>query len=582
MCFGVRLHAGVSDSNPKKYAAAFQLSFTPCRYWYAASDPPGRENHFTQWHSILRWIVRHRLTLRDVFLLLACMATAALLAIEIDLFTNGDQMSARQREIELDEALALGALLSVGLLLMSWRLLRSQRRETQRRIEAERRARELALQDALTGLPNRRRFDQEIKAAVSAPPRANGAHAVLLLDLNGFKRVNDVYGHGTGDEVLIEVAARLQQAVREGDLAVRLGGDEFAILARQLVGAEDATSIALRVTKAFEQPVTIGSTRHDIGVGIGIALFPQDGADSAEILRKADIALYRAKSEPGSASRFFEAEMDAHMRERDLIERELRAAIAEGTVVSHFQPLIDLQSQRITGFEALARWTHPTLGEVPPERFIPIAESCGLIYQLTEALLRQATRAAAAWPPDVTLSFNISPVLLREPTLGLHVLSILGETGFSPQRLELELTESALVSDMEAAQRTLGALHAAGVRIALDDFGTGYSNLYHLRNFKVDRIKIDRSFVDRMELDPNSASLVRALMGLGHGLGLTITAEGVERPEQATALLDQGCQHAQGFLYSKAVPADVALDLLAARQGDPPAGVGAVSASGRR
>jgi diguanylate cyclase (GGDEF)-like protein len=411
--------------------------------------------------------------------------------------------------------------------------------------------------------PDRRRFDQEIRAAVAAPPRSNGAHATLLLDLNDFKRVNDVYGHGTGDEVLIEVATRLQRAVREGDLVVRLGGDEFAILACQLGGPEDATSIARRVIKEFDPPIAVGSTRHPIG--IGIALFPQDGQTSDEILRKADIALYRAKAEGVSAARFFEAEMDANIRERDLIERDLRNAIEAGAVEAHFQPLIDLQTNRISGFEALARWTHPTIGEVPPERFIPIAESCGLINKLTLLLLRQAARAAIEWPKDVTLSFNISPVGLKDSTLGLHIQSILGEVGLASHRLELELTESALVRDMEAAQRTLGALHAAGVRIALDDFGTGYSSLYHLRNFKIDKLKIDRSFIDCMERDPESALLVRALLGFGRGLGLTVTAEGVERPEQAQALMEQGCEQAQGFLYSKALSTSDALDLLQSR-----------------
>ena len=325
------------------------------------------------------------MTLQDGLLLAAVFAIAVMLAFEYDIFWGPHAAVSQEREIELDEALALGTLLSLGLLAMSWRLLRAQRREMNRRIVAERRARELALQDVLTGLPNRRRFDQEIKAAIASPPRSNGAHAILLLDFNNFKRVNDVYGHGTGDEVLIEVAARLQRAVRDGDLVVRLGGDEFAILARHLAGPEDATSIALRVIKEFDVPVTIGSTRHPIGVGIGIALFPQDGQTIEEVLRKADIALYRAKAEGVSASRFFEPEMDAHIRERDLIERDLRNAIEAGTVEAHFQPLIDLQTKRISGFEALARWTHPTIGEMPPERFIPIAESCGLINKLTPA-----------------------------------------------------------------------------------------------------------------------------------------------------------------------------------------------------
>ena len=275
-------------------------------------------------------------------------------------------------------------------------------------------------------------------------------------------------------------------------------------------------------------------------------------------MRKADIAMYRAKAEPRSTTRFFrffEVEMDVRIRERDLIERGLRAAIRDGLVQPYYQPLIDLRTRQVVGFEALPRWTHPKLGDVPPDRFIPIAESCGLLGELTDHLLRQAARAACQWPEEVTLSFNVSPSQLRDRTLGLRILSILGEARLSPRRLEIEITESALVRDLEGAQQVLGALRDAGVRIALDDFGTGYSSLYHLRNFKIDKLKIDRSFVANMERDPEGAAFVRALLGLGHGLGMTVTAEGVEQLAQAATLLEHGCEQAQGFLYSRAMPA---------------------------
>ena len=285
-----------------------------------------------------RTIMRHRNSFVEGLLLLATMAVATFIVYEYDIFSNSQGVTSQEHVIELDEAVALAAVLCVGLLVISWRLLLSLRREVTRRTEAEQRARELAHQDSLTGLPNRRQFDQELKAAIAAPPRIDGAHAVLLLDLNGFKRINDLYGHATGDEVLINVARRLQWAVRDGDLVVRFGGDEFAVLARQLAGAEEATSIALRVIKELDQPITFGSTRHQIGVGIGIALIPQDGQNAVEIMRKADIALYRAKAERGSTSRFFEASMDSRIRERDLIERELRAAINDGAVQPYYQP----------------------------------------------------------------------------------------------------------------------------------------------------------------------------------------------------------------------------------------------------
>ena len=319
------------------------------------------------------------------------------------------------------------------------------------------------MQDALTGSPNRRRFDQELKGALSAPPHSHGAHAVFLLDLNAFKRINDLYGHGIGDEVLINIAMRLRRAARQEDLVTRFGGDEFAILARELAGSEDATNIALRVIKELDQPIATGPLKHHVGVAIGIALLPQDGRSEIEILRRADIALYRAKDEKSkSASRFFDADMDARTQERDLIERDLPGAINKGDVRPYYQPLIDLQTKHIVGFEALARWRHPTLGEVSPERFIPVAESCDLIAELTDHLLRQAARDATRWLDSLTLSFNISPSQLKERTLGLRILTILAEAGLSPRRLEIELTESALMRDLAGAQAGCRRAHRAG------------------------------------------------------------------------------------------------------------------------
>jgi len=471
------------------------------------------------------------------------MAVAVLIAYEYDVFPNPPGVPTKEYVIEADEALALATLLCLGLLALSWHFLLTQRREVARRIEAEQRAHELAMQDAITGLPNRRQFDQELKDALAALPHSHGAHAVFLLDVNAFKRVNDLYGHGIGDEVLINIAMRLRRAARQEDMVARFGGDEFAILACELTGSEDAS------------------------VSIGIALIPEDGNSEVEVLRKADIALYRAKDEkPRSASRFFDAEMDARTQERDLIERDLPSAIVKGGLRCYYQPLIDLRTKQIAGFEAPARWQHPTLGEVPPDRFIPVAESCGLMNELTDRLLRQAARDAAKWPENMTLSFNISPSQLKERTLGLRILSIIAEAGLSARRLEIELTESALVRDLPGAQALLGALRSAGVRIALDDFGTGYSSLYHLRNFKIDKIKIDRSFVDNMEQKPDAFALVRALLGFGRGLGLTVTAEGVEKPAQALALHQEGCQQAQGYLYSRAMSADDTINFIRTKE----------------
>jgi diguanylate cyclase (GGDEF)-like protein len=428
---------------------------------------------------------------------------------------------------------------------------------------AEQHARELASQDALTGLANRRRFNDALSAALAAPPRADGTHALLMLDLNGFKKVNDVYGHGTGDQALIIVAQRLAAVARQGDLVARLGGDEFAILSQHLAGPEAATGIALRVIEALDSPLAIGSVQHHIGAAIGICLIPFDGESGEEAVRRADVALYKAKADGKPSLRFFEPEMDRHVLERELMERELRAAVANEDIHPFFQPLIDLSTKEVIGFEALARWKHATLGDIPPDRFIPLAEDSGLIAGLTDQLLRASCLAAAQWPANITLAFNVSPIQLKDRTFGLRVLRILAETGLSPHRLEVEITESALVRDLEAVREVLGSLQEAGIRVALDDFGTGYSSLYHLRNFKVDKIKIDRSFIETLGSERESNEIVSALIGLGHGLGLTITAEGIEEDSQLADLLSKGCGQGQGYLFSKAVSAEAAMGLLA-------------------
>ena len=506
------------------------------------------------------FVNRHRFTLIDLLMIGGVVIAALLASWQFDIFPN-ETSHTRALTLETDEIMAVAAL---GFGLFSWSRLRAQKREMRGRIAAEAEARALAFEDALTGLPNRRQFDQAVQEALDSPPRAGGSHGILMVDLNGFKRINDLHGHPVGDEALIQVAGRLRKAVREGDLVARLGGDEFAILGKHLNGPEAATGLALRIIDELKAPVRAGGGQHDVGLAVGLALAPQDGINPQDLMRKADIALYRAKGEDGSALRFFEEEMDLRIRERDRMERDLRAAIGTPALRPYYQPLVDLKTGRIEAFEALARWTHPELGEIEPDRFIPIADDCGLIGKLTDHLLRQACRDARAWPKEVLLSFNISPIQLKDRTLGLKLLSILGETGLPPRRLEIEITESALVRDMQAAQEILGALRESGVRIALDDFGTGYSSLYHLRNFKLDKIKIDRSFVESMAYDRESAAIVKALVGLGAGLSLTVTAEGVEDAEQRAMLVKQGCSQAQGYLFSRAVPAGEALQLLQA------------------
>ena len=501
-----------------------------------------------------------RIPLNEGILVFTTLAFATYLAYEFTLLSTIRGVAHRPRYIDLDEALLLAVLFCFCLLFLSWRYFCLQRSEAARRRASEQRALRLAERDALTGLPNRPRFERAIRDALVPGVRPAASHAVLLLDIKGFRRINDTFGHGTGNEVLIRVAGRLRRE-RRGGLLARLGSDEFGLLVTDLGSAEEATSLAFRLTKALHRPMAIRDTRYELEVGIGVACIPQDGRDEGEILRKAEIALHRAKAAPGAALRFFEPAMDLGIREHAIVERDLRAAIDLGAVQPFYQPIVDLPSRRLIGFEALARWTHPTLGPVAPERFIRVAERCGLMDALSEHLLRQAVRAALGWPEHVRLAFNLSSAQLNSQTWPLRLLFVLEEAGLAPQRVELEVTETALVQDLHCAQKALATLRAGGVRIALDDFGTGASSLHHLREFKVDALKIDRGFVGAVVHDPEAAALIRGVIGLAHGLELKVTAEGVELAEQAAALLALECDQAQGYLYGAALAVDEAAAL---------------------
>jgi len=471
-------------------------------------------------------------------------------AFEVDIFANQGSVSVHEATVELDEALLIGALVAFSLLVFGVRQYLGQKREMAARIAAEQHVRELAYQDGLTGLPNRRQYEEALKAAVASPPRAGASHGVLFLDLNGFKQINDVHGHGVGDEVLAIVAQRLRSAMRNGDMVARFGGDEFAILATHLADPEAATTLALRVIEALETPIAASGAIHRAGVGIGIALVPTDANTTEEVLRKADVALYRAKAERRSALRFFEPAMDIRVQERASMEHALREAMDAGRIETLFQPNVNLRTHRIVGFEAAPHWIDPERGPVAMGRFIAIAEEVGLIHPLAERVLRQACEAAQTWPSHVRFSVDIYPSQLKDHLLAARVLQILQNTGVAPERLEMEITESALVADMENAQIVLGALRNAGVRISLDNFGTGYSSLYHLRNFKLDKIKIDRSFIHAIASERATAGIVSALVGLGHGLGLTIAAEGIDGIDQESSLITSGCEEGQGALFS--------------------------------
>ncbi len=380
-----------------------------------------------------------------------------------------------------------------------------------------------------------------------------------MLDLNAFKKINDVFGHPAGDEVLVHVAARLSRAMRVGDLISRFGGDEFAILSTQISGPDAATGLTLRIIEELHRPIMLGGREHRVGAAIGVALTPQDGTNPAELLRKADIALYRAKGKGRSATRFFEPDMDAYIQERDRLEQAFGLALRRGEIQPRYQPVFDLRSGLLSEFEVTPHWSDAEFGTVDPVRFIQIADDGGLAAELTDALLGRALDDAAAWPVHVQLAIRVSPSLLHDPAFDLRVVAHLGRSGFSPKRLDLEIAESAIVRDLEAAQAVLGRLRQAGVRITLSDFGTGYSSLYHLRNFKFDGVKIDRGLVGKIGTDLESEAVVRALIGLGLGLGLDVAAEGVDTAEQRRILSVEGCGQGQGGLYSAAVDASKAL-----------------------
>ncbi|WP_439923151.1 putative bifunctional diguanylate cyclase/phosphodiesterase [Nitrobacter sp. JJSN] len=430
------------------------------------------------------------------------------------------------------------------------------------RKRAEARVAHMAHHDGLTNLANRVAFQDRLGQALEQAPASAGVTAVLCIDLDMFKNVNDSFGHYTGDRLLTLVAERLRQAVVGGNLAARLGGDEFAVLLTRVGSPNEASDCAVRLIETLSKPYNIDGIEVVIGASIGVALSPGDGAAGDELLRNADMALYRAKSDGGGIHRFFEREMDRLAQKRRDMELDLRRALANGEFELHYQPLIDLAQDRITGFESLLRWQHPAKGMVSPAEFIPVAEDIGLIVGIGEWVLREACAAAVKWPSDIKVAVNLSPVQFRSRNLVSAVIAALAHSGLSPLRLELEITESVFLAETTANLATLHQLRELGVRISMDDFGTGYSSLSYLRSFPFDKIKIDRSFVRDLAERPDCEAIVRAISGLGRSLNITTTAEGVETAEQLEWLRAEGCNEVQGFLFSSARPAEEIENLL--------------------
>ncbi len=427
-------------------------------------------------------------------------------------------------------------------------------RDIRERKAAEERILHLAHHDPLTGLPNRNLFRDRLAQAMARARRSGSTVAVLCLDLDRFKPVNDLMGPEIGDELLRQVSLRLTQSTRADDTVARIGADEFSLIQVGLAHPDGPAFMADRLVKALSEPFVICGHHINIATSIGIALFPSDGINGDELLRAADTALGRAKQAGGNTYRFFESDMDQRLQERRHLERDLRHALTNDQLELHYQPLVDCQHLTVTGCEALLRWRHPERGNVSPAEFIPLAEECGLIMQLGDWVLRTACREAATWPAGKIVAVNLSPIQFRQPDLAQQILDILAETGLAPNQLELEITEGVLIEDTERTLTTLTALKAHGIRISLDDFGTGYSSLSYLHRFPFDKIKIDRSFIWAMAENPDSMSIVRAVIALGRSLRITVTAEGVETRAQLDWLQSEYCDQAQGYLLGKPMP----------------------------
>jgi diguanylate cyclase (GGDEF)-like protein len=424
----------------------------------------------------------------------------------------------------------------------------------------------LAHHDALTGLANRTQLREHIERTLRYVKRG-GKASVLCLDLDNFKTINDTLGHSIGDALLCAVSTRLRDLVRDSDLVSRTGGDEFSIV---LSGSEPpmaaSAALAARIVEALSLPFDLGDHNVVIGASVGIALAPDDGDNVDQLLKNADMALYQAKGDGRAGFHFFESEMDVKAQARRVLELDLRKAVTAGEFEVFYQPIVNLKENRISGFEALLRWNHPTRGRVPPNDFIPLAEETGLIGAIGEWVIRQACAEARTWQSDLRVAVNVSPVQFRNKTLVPAVVSALANSGLRADLLELEITETVLMNNNVATLTALHQLRSLGVRISMDDFGTGYSSLSYLRSFPFDKIKIDQSFVRDLAERPDSIAIIRAVAGLGLSFGVTTTAEGVETQEQLDQMRAEGCTEVQGYFFSKPVPASEIAQLLSVFQ----------------
>lgn len=465
-----------------------------------------------------------------------------------------------QTQIEVGDKI-----IAVHDILLDGRYILTTQQDVTARVQAERRVSYLAHHDPLTDLPNRTHFSARLESLIEESKVTRRRFGVMSFDVDRFKDINDIFGHGAGDIVLTKLALRLKQLLGPLDAAARLGGDEFTVISVGDSQPETVTRLAEDLTRAMEEEIEVEGRSLNVGLSIGIAMFPQDGNDSATLLANADAALYRAKSEGRGRFCAFNAGMDRRMHDRRVLQQDLRHAISRHELALHYQPQASVSGE-IFGFEALLRWHHPTRGLISPDHFIPLAEESGLIVEIGRWVLREACREAASWPNRLRIAINVSPIQFRQENLVGDVHSILLQTGLSPDRLELEVTEGVLVQDFARALQILRGLKSLGIQIAMDDFGTGYSSLSYLQAFPFDTIKIDKSFTAKLNADPSADEIVRAVIGLGRGLNIPIVAEGVETEEQRAFLEEAQCQHIQGYLIGKAEPIAEYSDLTGAEE----------------
>lgn len=424
----------------------------------------------------------------------------------------------------------------------------------------------LAYHDTLTNLPNRHLFYDRLQQAILQSKRSEQLTAVLFLDLDGFKRINDTLGHNIGDELLKSVARRLRSSVREVDTIARLGGDEFTVILLEIQHAQDAATVARKILSLISTPYKIEEHEFFVTASIGISIYPTDGSDIESLIRKADIAMYRAKGQGKNNYQAYNLSMDARFFEHLTFENSLRKAVANDELVAYYQPQVDLHAGEITGVEALVRWRHPKFGLVPPEKFIPVAEESGLILEIDEWMLRTACQQSKLWEeagfPDLRVAVNLSTHRFRQKKLTEQVAQILSETGVHPKNLCLEITENNVMQNVETTAGILHGLKEMAVLLSLDDFGTGYSSLNYLKRFPMDILKVDRTFVSGIPGDRADAAISAAIIVLAHSMELKVIAEGVETSEQIAFLQSLQCDEIQGFYFSRPLSADMITNLL--------------------